>query len=189
VRVGWWSLGVLWTAAAGCAADEAPLGDTGVAFAEDRSQVAGSRAAFHAWGRYDGDPFDVECFLDGSDPEATGGLRCQDDVHFSVWCGLDPGEAPVAGLERFQVWFSVHAAIVSPGTHDTTGGASVTLGEAIGWPLSCSAANVTDCSVSVDAANPWSTASGSFKGAWSGEDPVAGDHTATIQGTFDFECE
>jgi hypothetical protein len=151
----------------------------------------GGDAAFTASGTYDGDAFEVDCAFDDSDPDWTAGLQCQDGIQFFAWCRLDPDHAAVGGLQpsEFQVSMFLHTEIASTGTHDVVGGAGLCVGDTMSTPLCTYSQNIESASMTVDAVDGWTSASGSFSAEWNDSgDEWAGDHTATLTGIFDFGC-
>ncbi len=169
--------------------DDSPATDDSPVTTDDSASA--SDAAFIATGTYDGDPFTVDCQFDGTDPEWTAGLQCQDSIQFFVWCRPDPDHATIGGLppEQFQVWFYLHAAIADPGTHDLVGQSGLCVGDGLAAPLCTSSENIESATLTVDASTLWTAASGSFEAEWNGDgDPWAGDHVATMSGSFDFVC-
>ncbi|MCB9778930.1 MAG: hypothetical protein H6742_10235 [Alphaproteobacteria bacterium] len=153
--------------------------------------TAGSDAAFHATGTYDGDSFEVDCAFDGTDPDWTATLQCYDGIQIFAACRLDPDDAPVGGLapDQFQVWFKVTAAANTVGTHDVTGTDSIAVGNNLGAPLGTNSQNIEAASITIDSIDGWTAASGTFTAEWNDSgDEWAGDHTATITGSFDLVC-
>ena len=53
--------------------------DTGGSAAADTDTDTDTDAAFHAWGTYDGEAFDVACHFDDTDPEWSAGIQCQEE--------------------------------------------------------------------------------------------------------------
>ncbi len=160
--------------------------------ATDGGGSGASDAAFWASGTYDGDAFEVDCFFDDSDPDWTASLMCQEDIQFFVGCRLDPEDGTVGGLEpaSFQIWFYLHAEIANPGTHNVMGMAGLCVGNNGGSPLCTNSQNIESGSITVDSSTLWSAASGSFEAEWNDSgDQWAGDHTATLTGGFDFNCD
>ncbi len=169
-------------------ADDSVSTDDSSAATDDSESSADG--AFVATGTYDGDPFTAACQFDGTDPENTAGLQCQDGIQFFAWCRPDPDHATIGGLPpgQFQVWFNLHAAIADPGTYDLVGQTGLCVGDGLAAPLCTNSENIVSSSLTVDASTLWSAASGSFEAEWSGSDPWAGDHVASLSGTFDLTC-
>lgn len=150
-----------------------------------------SDAPFFATGTYDGDDFVVECHFDGSDEDWTASLMCQEPYQFFITCRPSSDHGPVAGLEpsSFQVWFYLTADYGAPGAYDPAGMPGFCVGNNGGAPLCTNTENFLSGSITVDEVDLWTRAKGSFEGSWDGDDPWAGEHTATVSGSFDFGCD
>ena len=149
----------------------------------------GSDGAFHAEGTYDGEAFTVTCFFDGTDPDWTGDLQCQDGIQFFAWCRPDPDEPVPGGLDVFQVWFNLAGDLATTGTHDGVGTGALSVGDGMAAPLTTTSENIVSAEIVVDSVVQWTQASGTFSAEWSDAgDPWAGDHTATLTGSFDLAC-
>lgn len=147
-------------------------------------------AAFHAEGTYDGEAFTVTCHFDGTDPEHTAGLQCQEGIQFFAWCRPDPDEPVPGGLEVFQVWFNLAYELAEPGTHDAVGTGVLSVGDGYGAPLNTNSENIESAQVVVESSTLWTSARGTFSAEWNDSgDTWAGDHTATLSGSFDLQCE
>jgi hypothetical protein len=173
------------------ASDDTAAGDadTDTDTDTDTDADTDSDAAFHAWGTYDDESFDVDCYFDDTDPSYTAGIQCQENIQFFLWCRPDSAEDNPGGLDVFQVWFNFSADYTSTGTHDLVGSGVLSVGDGMAAALTTTSENIESATVTVDSISLWTAAAGSFSAEWNDSgDAWAGDHKATLQGTFDFSC-